>query len=220
VSLDCPPSPLSNISGLGLRVSLPLTTGPASLTATVPCDAPLGAIDCHCAVCSLDQTIACSSDADCALASAGTCTATGFAGAARKPNDCNDLVCNDAGGGTQGRCNAGPDDSYCDGFTYADGDGLLSCTNNAECAAWGPGSGNCTITENRRCFLDTISDAGFAGVSTNRLVGTTCMPPTGSSAANNALGLPGPARVALVTRPILKCSDGVTEYVPGVGGCP
>lgn len=218
VSLDCPPSLASNISGPGLRVSLPLTTGPTSLTAALPCDPPLGFLDCHCAVCSLDPSVACSSDTDCALASAGLCNAT--AGAPRVTNACNDLVCSDVGGGTQGQCNAGPVESYCDGFTYADGDGLLPCTNNSDCAAYGPGTGNCTITENRRCFLDTISDAGFAGVSTNRLVGTTCMPPTGSGAANNALGLPGPAHVAMVTRPILHCSDGVSQYVPAVGGCP
>jgi hypothetical protein len=131
-----------------------------------------------------------------------------------------DLVCSPLGGGSGGQCNAGPVDKYCDGATYADGDGLLPCTSNSDCVAYGPGTGNCTLSENRRCFLDPITDAGYSAVSTNRLVGATCVPPTGASSANSALGLPGAAHIAMVTRPILACGDGVTQYVPGVGGCP
>jgi len=43
ISLDCPPDPLSNISGAGLQLALDLTTGSASLPFNVSCDFPLGA---------------------------------------------------------------------------------------------------------------------------------------------------------------------------------
>jgi len=220
VSLDCPPTLAANISGAGVALAIPLTTATASLPATLPCDPPLAGFNCPCRVCSLDETVACNSDADCALTGAGVCSALGANGAPRAPNSCDDLTCSPTSGGVEGRCNAGPVDSYCDGTTYADGHGLLSCADNSDCSAYGPGAGACTLAENRRCFLDPITEAGFGAVSTNRLVGVGCVPPTGSAFANGAIGLPGPARVAMVTRPIVTCSDGVTQYVPGVGGCP
>jgi len=219
VTLDCPPSVASNISGTGLDVKLPMTTGAVSLPATLTCDPPFGAENCPCDACSLDPAIACSSDADCVLAGAGLCNTFG-SGVARRPNACDDFTCSPIPGTFEGQCNAGPVDTFCDGTTYAGGDGLLPCSTNSDCAAFGPGSGNCTLSENRRCFVEPIAEAGFGAVSTNRLVGVTCMPPSSSSAVNNGFGLPGPARVALVTRPILTCSDGVSQYVPGVGGCP
>src|SRR5262249_50554748 len=128
VSFDCPPASASNISGGGLQIDLNLSSGTQSLTAALPCDqTTVPGEKCPCRVCTGNSQLGCSSNADCAAASAGNCTAGGHL--AIQPNACTDGVC------TDGFCNAGPVDTFCDGATHADGRGFVSCTTNADCAA-------------------------------------------------------------------------------------
>ena len=84
-SLDCPPTPGSLIA----TSVLDFDQGNAgTLTKTVTAASPncngAPGKKCLCASCSLDSTVACASDAECAAASAGTCTNS--AGEPRKPN--------------------------------------------------------------------------------------------------------------------------------------
>jgi len=66
MSYDCPPGAGSNITGNGLSTVLSYSTGPLALPFATPCDAPLGAHDCACALCSTDESVACNTDSDCA----------------------------------------------------------------------------------------------------------------------------------------------------------
>ena len=94
VSYDCPPNPLSNITGTGFGQPINLTTGSFSLPFNLACDAPLGGYDCACSTCTLNNQIACNSDAECAAVFAGTCrTDSLHGGVSRAPNGCGDLVC-------------------------------------------------------------------------------------------------------------------------------
>jgi len=206
-SLDCLPTPGTNVSGSGLRVELPLTTGVSSLPFANQCDSPLGFLDCACGVCSLDVTRPCRNDAECASASAGTCTSNG-AGVGRQPNACADLVCTDIGS-EHGACLGGGSlvDKYCDGILRVDGEGLATCLNNADCGALGPGFGNCTLSADRRCFLDPIVATGDADPNDPTLVGTACVPPTTNAATNTAYGLPGPLRLTAATSAGYEQSD-------------
>ncbi len=65
-SLDCPPSPLRNVTGVGLAQSQTLTSGSVSLAATLPCGFQSAPESCPCLVCTGASDIACSSDSDCA----------------------------------------------------------------------------------------------------------------------------------------------------------
>jgi hypothetical protein len=196
-SLHCPASPGANVTGAGLPRDVTLSTTPSTLTAADACDAPLGGFLCHCGACSLDPSVACQVDADCAGLGLGTCASSG--GAARQPNDCNDASfnCEDQGD-DKGRCDAdGPDEKWCDAFRRADGSGVVPCTTNADCSAAScpGGCGNCTFIERRRCFLPTIVARGDADPITPVLAGVTCTSPTASASINFTLGLPGPQRL-------------------------
>lgn len=193
-SLDCFPNPLHNVSGLGLFVELPLTTGSSSLLSTLPCSNPLSILDCPCAVCSFDGTVPCRNDAECAAVSAGTCNSVG-SGEPYYPNGCDDGVCVDAGG-EQGECQGTPtEDSYCDGVTRVDGDGLMNCGNNTDCANFGPAYGNCTLVETRRCFLDPIEAVGMADPAAPLLAASGCVAGSVNGPINDAYSLPGPVRL-------------------------
>ncbi len=65
-SLDCRPAIGQNVSGTGLRLTLQQTTGSSSITNTVDCGGPYAGQDCACRVCSKDESVPCSSDAECA----------------------------------------------------------------------------------------------------------------------------------------------------------
>jgi hypothetical protein len=224
VSYDCPPDPLSNLTGFGITTTAHFTTGTLSLPFALPCDAPLSAFDCACAVCSGDTSIACNSDTVCSAASAGTCSSHG-AGVARYPNLCNDLVCSpDPGDGpNEGTCLAGPVDHFCDGWLRSNGEGLIYCIANVDCDAYGPvcpdgNCGSCTLSKNRDCFLDPIV---AEGVPAKTLVGEGCIGPTGNAGINGAVGWPGAYRVRQNLAADLLCSDGVTPYYPpGGSNCP
>jgi hypothetical protein len=216
-SLDCLPETASNISGSGLKIDVVLSTGASSITATIPCSAgdPQGE-KCPCGVCSLDQQIACSCDADCP--GSGTCAGT--AGTAR--NACNDGACAEVSPG-QGECANGPSDRYCDALTRADGRGLIRCLSNADCAAdiVGADAGACALAETRPCFLEPIVVAGAPSPVAPFGAAVFCIPPTNSSAINEVTGLPGPGRLRLQSVLQLFCaSDPTAPYLPGTGGCP
>lgn len=215
-SYDCPPATATNVTGAGLKIDLTLTDGVVSLPFGDSCDAPLGALACACGGCSLDPLKACKVDADCV--GFGTCNNAG--GPPRQPNGCADLTCNADGAGTgEGTCNAGPDDTYCDGKTKASGEGYVTCLTNADC---GPavGGGTCSLTKQRDCYLNPITADGVAGIDGAELVSTFCSGPTTSASVNSAGGIPGAGRVRLEFNFNGLCSDGVTPYELGGSNCP
>ncbi len=198
VSLDCPPLSDANISGVGLNIVLPLTTGSQSMSFDNACDAPISGMACACGICSLntdlpcvndasctsicnggncslDNATVCTTNADCSASSAGTCTDIGD-GVPRVPNGCNDLTCTPVAGQTdRGECLAGPTDTFCEGVTWANGKGLISCSVNADCSisSIGIDGGNCGLPTTRSCFLDPLVMTGTPG---------------GSGTCNNAAG--------------------------------
>lgn len=224
VSLDCPPSAASNISGAnGLRARATLQTGTSSLTATLPCDPPFGAESCLCSVCTGDGTLACNSDAECTVVGAGTCRTDGLhSGVDRVPNSCSDGICLDDGSGTgNGECNTGPDDSYCDGYLKSDGSGALACVSNTDCTAYGiPAAGNCTHLERRQCFSGSISSFGVADPEGPILAASYCSAPSSVGLINSVRGLPGPNRLVLDTNATRYCADDTTLWGPGGSLCP
>lgn len=219
-SLDCGLSTGSNISGTGLVVDLGLTTGTATMTFDNDCDSGASGNDCACGMCSHDSTQVCQNDADCdALSSGSTCTAKGSSGADRKPNACNthmavDFQCNDdAGLEERGSCSgSGPFDSYCDGFTRANGTGFITCGSDTDCDNFAAASdlvddaGNCSLVQVRSCFKNPISISGApTPVDTTQkiedqstlLAGTFCLAPTINSGLNGTVGSPGPAALKI-----------------------
>ncbi|MFP6626439.1 MAG: hypothetical protein VCA74_05185 [Deltaproteobacteria bacterium] len=200
VSLDCPPSPLTNISGNGLALNLNFTTGTAQMGFDNKCDPPLGSYDCACGVCTGDTTVNCVNDGDCAAINAGTCTTFG-GGAARLPNQCNDGNCVDIGN-EKGVCaTAGPVDRFCDGITRTNGSGFIGCQSDFDCEAvdsvCGGDCGTCTLESTRGCFLNPIMAHGQASLENPLMATTFCISPVGNDAINLAAGLPGPARLLL-----------------------
>jgi hypothetical protein len=222
-SLDCFPDPGANISGPGLLLSVNLDTGRSELAAEVPCavDGPLAGLDCPCRVCSGNFAVPCHSDAECAEAGAGTCSSNGD-GTQTSPNDCSSGVCESIGG-NEGACADGPDDTFCDAIVRADGTGLVTCNQNADCAPenLGVDAGLCTLMQRRPCFLDPIVSQGAPHPVLPFAAATYCSPATASSSVNTIAGFPGPGRLALQTAVSLYCkSDPTKLYAPGSGGCP
>ncbi|HYC53656.1 MAG TPA: hypothetical protein VEL28_01785 [Candidatus Binatia bacterium] len=196
-SFDCLPSAAQNISGGGLLLELNGTTGTASMSAELPCDTPLGE-NCPCRVCSANSSIGCSSDAECAAADAGTCTAGGGAGVQK--NMCENFEC-----GSDSRCVTGPIDRYCDATTHPDGRGFIPCNNNNDCAS--SGGGACTVIDIRRCFADPIVVEGHPDVLRPLNVAAFCIPPTTNPAVNISGGLPGPGTFALDFHADIRCQN-------------
>jgi hypothetical protein len=212
VSFDCPPTSASNISGGGLQITLELKSGPQSLTAALPCDAPAGEM-CPCRVCSGNSQLGCTSNSDCAEADAGNCTAGG--NVPIEPNQCDDAICS-----PPGVCNAGPVDQFCDGAVHADGRGYVSCNTNADCVALNAGA--CTVLDLRRCFLDPISVTGTADVYNPVNSAIFCIPPTTNDPVNLTAGLPGPGTTSLDFAVDVRCqSDPTIVYeFPDGANCP
>jgi len=226
VSYDCPPDPFDNISGSGVISNLNYTTGPASLPFALACDAPLGALDCACSTCSLNNAITCNSNAECAAHAAGVCRTDGLhGGASRTPNNCNDFICSPDpnGDANEGTCLAGPTDTFCDGYVRSNGDGILTCSQNSDCSPLNsicPNNdcGNCTISTLRDCFLDPIVAQGVPG---EKIVGTGCMGPATSAAVSTVCGWPGPFRIQQNLATTVFCPDGITPFEqPGGSNCP
>ena len=208
LALDCPPVPGTNITGVGIRIPFTFTTGHTELAFENKCDNPLGFLNCACGVCTLDNTLPCKNDAECAASSAGTCTSKG-SGVARQPNGCGDVVAGCvAAGDDKGECNSAADElQYCDGVVRANGHGIVACATNSDClnsdcddVNVGLQSGSCgttcSLTQPRPCFLNPIVDDGRPDTENPLLVGTFCLAPTNNTAINGAAGNPGPVRVA------------------------
>jgi len=222
-SYDCFPTAGKNISGSGLKIGLEISDDPAPLSDNISCGGPLAAFDCHCRVCSGDNTVPCNSDADCAAVAAGTCTANGGAGAQPSPNGCTgDLfVC-----GADGVC---PTDTtgFCDGFLRASGKGILTCSSDLDCDALdtecpGGDCGTCSLNEPVPCFQPTIDIRSSTNAGTSAAVlGTNfCSPPSSSASINAAAGTPGPGSVLTTFTLDILCDDGITPYIYGGTSCP
>jgi hypothetical protein len=94
-SLDCMPSPGTNISGAGLKIDLEQSTGTETLAFGLSCGGVAPDEDCACLVCSADPTVACEADSDCS-GQQGKCTlATGSS--ANRCDDDSDCDAADAG---------------------------------------------------------------------------------------------------------------------------
>ncbi len=155
-SLDCPPSSGANISGSGLVVQLPLTTGTSTKDAVDPCDAPNGALDCFCGVCSGGGGgVPCNSDTECANLGFGTC---GFgSGTERLPNSCDDGFCwpQIPARTDRGQCSA--NSPLCEGGTEPG----TTCAVDADC----DGGGTCiTESPNIETFCSGMVFANGKGV--------------------------------------------------------
>lgn len=196
-SYDCMPVVGNNISGLGMRMTRTETTGTATLNSGVACSAPYGSELCPCAVCSGNNNVACSSDAECAAVSAGTCTSNG-SGVSRRPNNCSGLSCV-AGSDDEGTCPPSDDVAVCDGILEEDGRATIACGTNTDCddfsSGYGVPFGTCTGSQPRSCFLSTIQATGVADSQHPRTVSALCVGPIGNGSVNSASGLPGPVRM-------------------------
>lgn len=207
-SLDCPPAIGANISGQGLAITLPLTTGTSTKSAEDPCESPNQGLSCFCGVCSGDNTQSCDKDADCAALSAGVCGRGN--GVDRKPNNCTDGVCHDVGATDRGECAAADDDSYCSGVLFANGHGVIPCNTDSDCDTYistdenqdkwvcqGNDCGTCSVVSPRSCFLNPILVTGTPGADNPTMVGTFCLPPSSNGSVNSATGSPGPGVVKI-----------------------
>jgi hypothetical protein len=144
-SLDCPPAGGANVSGSGLAVRIPLTTGTSTKTAQDACEPPNTGIDCFCGACMDDQTVTCETDSDCTSLGLGLCGVVS-PGLDRKQNNCGDGICTAQPGQTdRGLCETSLPgqpvdvDRYCSGVLYANGNGIIKCTTDGDCDAyvWG-----------------------------------------------------------------------------------
>jgi hypothetical protein len=195
-SIDCLPPSGANITGTGLAVTHTETTGTSTLTASLPCSAPNGALNCPCFVCSGNQGLPCSSDAECATAGAGSCNSVG-SGQATSPDNCDFNDCTVDSNG-EGECSSSFPTVYCDGLTEEDGRGVIACSDNGDCDNFiepGFDPGVCTVGEFPKCFGPVISATGLADPDEPRTVAATCVPPSSNGIVNVVFGLPGPARV-------------------------
>jgi hypothetical protein len=215
-SLDCFPAPGKNVSGAGLIINLEQQTGSVTLNSDVLCGfPPTIPQQCHCGLCSNDQTVPCEADADCP---GGTCARKGAFDPS--PNGCGEATCTDLGGG-EAECQGtnAPLDKGCDAILKANGEFFITCNNNADCDAGniGVAAGNCTLTKQRECFLPDIVAQGSPDPETP--VGATafCIPSTASPGINSVAGLPGPGRVLNQGVVEYQCTGGA--YTAGAG-CP
>jgi hypothetical protein len=204
-SLDCTLSAAANISGAGLVIDLPLTTGTVTLPFGDACDSPNESEDCACGVCvsapedGADGSVSCNGDSDCtSLNPNWTC---GFgAGVARQPNQCVGYVCDPVMGQTdRGICNVDVT-QQCSGLVRANGKGVLNCQMDSDCEALdsicpGGDCGTCNLFDNKSCFLNPIVVTGTPDTDNPILAGVFCLPPTSNSGVSSASGSPGPASV-------------------------
>jgi hypothetical protein len=201
-SNDCLPASAANISGTGLLIRVPLTTGQSQLNATLPCDTPEGEL-CHCRTCTGNGLKSCNNDAECAALGAGTCTASGGAGVVL--NTCDGFACS-----ANGTCTTGPVDFYCDGAVFPDGSGYIPCQSNSDC---GGANGACTLPRFRRCFPSPTIFDGTPAVYDPESVSTFCTAPTSNPAINIGAGLPGPGALLLKWDNDIRCrSNPDVEY--------
>jgi hypothetical protein len=213
-SYDCLPNSGKNVSGTGMIMKAAYTTGTSALPpAALPC--MFGDTrSCPCGSCSLDVGTPCSSDADCAP-DAGVCQK--YSTLEPSPNSCSG-ECVDAGGG-EGQCDPGPVDRGCDGITRANGDPLIQCASNGDCAAEniGVAAGKCTLSKTRECFLDPVAATGTASQAEPVIVASFCGPHTNKTSFNNLSGFPGPVRSKIAMSTAFRCVGNPAALYPG---CP
>jgi hypothetical protein len=211
VSFDCPPASTTNISGSGLQIQLNLSADSQSQSSDLPCD--VGG-NCPCRVCSGYSQLGCTSDAECAEAGAGTCTAGGGE-VPIEANDCTGGICK-----VNGQCETGPVDRFFDGAVHADGRGFVSCNTDADCVALGAGA--CTVIDLRRCFPNPIVVEGEPSITSPATAAIFCIPATNNLAVNQTAGLPGPGTVNLEFDADVRCqSDLDLPYeFPNGDNCP
>jgi len=224
-SYDCPPDPGANVSGSGLTLNLVLSDAPPDLTMGTDCTFGGGGsgLKCACAICTGGGNIPCNGDGDCP--GGETCTSPG-SGQQTQPNDCSDLICTDR------ECAAGASNdfvTYCDGYVRGDGQGILTCTSNADCITYDPicpngDCGTCTLSAIRPCFTsggpgEVISGSGVPGTDGAVLASNFCIPPSSSTSINAASGLPGPARIFMTLRYDNRCPNDDPWQFPGGSNC-
>ena len=189
MSLDCYPQ--AAVVAQGIVADWSLTTGASGLGSVVPCGVG-GVLDCHCGVCQSDLQSLCETDADCPT---GDTCGDFQPGLNPLPNSCDDLTCTpDAGDPGEGSCLGDPDVLFCDGLVRAEGGGVLTCNENADCVppAITVNGGNCTLAQKPKCYPDTFALSGTADPVSPHLVSAVCQAPSNSPAANFVAGYPGP----------------------------
>lgn len=225
-SVDCPPSPNTEItSSGGLDLYIPLrSTGTVTLAPTVPCgNASFAGNRC---IGGTNAGRACGDPSECP---GGTCSPQCFCAGQLKPNACapaclggssdaaectDDSECpggfchpadcrvdaGDDGSAQEGICTVGPVDAWCSATTYR------PCLNDAECAP--PNcpfcqAGETCISRRRACFVNGgIVRQGAPRTPEGVSVGIYCI--AGDNAAvNTVAGFPGPAAF---TQPELEVS--------------
>ena len=223
-SLDCFPEPGKNVSGAGLVIDFTQTTGDVELgvSGDIPCRVQVISVSCFCAMCSDDPSVPCSSDADCAVIGAGTCSSFGTASSPAGTNQCQGTgqVCVDLGDGNA-ECEIGQD-LLCDAVLKSNGEGIYNCLSNADCqeSIIGIDAGTCSLTKKRACFTDPIQASGQADPNLPIGAGTFCIGPTSNPGLNTVAGLPGPARILNQVQSTLFCANDPSKiYTPGAGGC-
>jgi hypothetical protein len=217
-SYDCLPTAGKNVSGSGVKIdTVSLSTASGSLTAGVDCGFTVSPLICHCGLCSGNPSEPCVSDGECAALGAGTCTDIPGSPAVF-PNQCDDGVCSDAGGG-EGVCTAGPTDTLCDGILRANGEGIINCLSNADCAPGNIGvdAGNCTLSKQRECFLTTIATQGTSDTVQPVASGVACAAKTSNFGVKTVVGLPGASRLRLEAETVFRCSGNPSFAYPS---CP
>jgi len=213
-SLDC--FPAGATVAQGIVADHMLTTGSTGLGSLVPCSVG-GALDCHCGVCQTDQTIPCSSDANCPT---GDVCGDFQPGVNPLPNPCDDIFCTEnAGDPGQGSCLADSPVTYCDGVLRAEGTGLLNCTTNADCVppAKTINAGNCLLEEQPRCYPASFSLTGTPSPTAPYVVSAVCQAPSNSPSANFVAGYPGPGVRQEQLNVTLPCAGNPGSSYPG---CP
>lgn len=214
----------SNSDCLGARVC----SGSSQFSCTVdancqgvdasPCNTSIG-------LCQKAFGIPCTTNAQCTNVNVGTCspsTCTSNAGSPRAANACSSGICSPvAGEPGEGKC-AGQFDRFCDGFLRPNGSGMIHCSNNGDCTGYtcpGGDCGDCTLDQERECFLNPITATGVPGQT---IVGTGCFGGTGNPSVDAALGIPGAFRVRQnIAFDNGLCADGVTPFIPpGGSNCP
>ena len=234
-SYDCQPDG-AQVAGTGAQIALEISDEPADLVAVKSCDRfPADPLKCQCRACTLDGTVPCNTDADCAAVLAGVCESNGT-GTQTNPNGCNDAECDVDPATGADICGDGPDAMYCDGLIRARGgqNGVITCADNTDCDtldAECPGGdcGDCTLVQPRPCFPNDAA-SGDSTINASELtnsgaehavLGTTfCIPPTTSGAVNGAGGIPGPGKVLIDFNFDILCDDGITEAEYGGFNCP
>jgi len=175
--------------------------------------------------CLLSFATLCVTNTDCQNQAVGICIAsacTSFGGGTQPvPNQCDNGACTTLSDGT-GECTTGPDVNYCEGILRANGNGILSCSTNDDCAegAVGVPAEPCGLPTRQLCFPASIVATGDPDPGQPVGAATFCIPPTGNDGINLAAGLPGPGRVINQTKSRTFCEANTSQqYVPGVGGC-